>query len=893
MPKAPLSPPIDSADLLPAIRPRPSPAANTSFPAGASGGAAAQRNNKRRRTAGAAKGNITGPTLTGGDPSSAPTSFVVERPRERLDDVGGIAPVLDMLEELVEWPLRRRHLYDRLGIDPPRGILLHGPPGCGKTLVAHAIAGELGVTFLRLSAPEIVSGVSGESERKLRVVFAQAVRMQPSIIFIDEIDAIASNRESASKDMERRIVSQLLSCIDALSKPVPASASAAGTEKEKPERQPSVHPSPAPPFQRQQQQQSNETDQFFKEPDDGTGITTDVSERMTPATTADELEDQHSPGMNAGVREALKAMLPVTPALDDDTTEDDEGKLPAVVVIGATNRPECLEPALRRAGRFDKEIELGAPDEGGRRAILDKLCRKLRVEDSFNTATLAKRTAGYVGADLHLLVKEAGLACIRRVVKSPIQSKDTPKSNQQDKDSTGDVDMHDPGTANGSNTFAEEEAALLDCGEEEEDEEEEEAAAAAVKDAALNVDVAGDDVTLDSNSVEAKPGNAEQSEGVYMGAQRLNGSSSGNINDSALFADGYCAISMGDFEEGLARIQPSAMREGFATRPNISWDRVGSLEAVRDEMLMAIVEPIRRPELFTSLGLHAAGGVLLYGPPGCGKTLLARAVASESGANFISVKGPELLSKYVGDSELAVRKLFARARCSAPCVIFFDELDALAPRRGGGSGGAESGGAGGRSDSSGASERVVNMLLTEMDGFNERKQVFLIAATNRPDIIDPAMLRPGRLDKLVFVPLPDTAGRVSILRTLLKGVRVVDDLNVQAIASDVRCSGFSGADLQALIRVAGESALRDVIFNHVGTGTEPTTDTVIASGDSNGKVKIERRHFERALDLVVPSVSARDAKSYQHMEKWLRKSRAHVREKTTADDDDGQNRKDE
>lgn len=603
----------------------------------------------------------------------------------------------------MEWPLQHANMYAHLGVSPPRGILLHGPPGCGKSLLATAIAGELGVTFLKVSGPEIVSGVSGESERKLRNVFEEAVRLQPSILFVDEVDAIASRREGASKDMERRIVSQLLSCVDQL------------------------------------------------------GVRRQVREKMDG-----EVKGVEKGEIESSAKSGDESSLHVDVDVNDGTGDCVMGA-PSVVVIAATNRPECLEPALRRAGRFDREIELGAPDETARAAIISKLSRNLRLGADFEVGSLAKRSAGYVGADLGLLIKEAGLACIRRFAKTRAESR---CASRMDESEMADV------------------------------------------------------------------------EDVGRMKRKITGKELENL-----------AIEMCDFQQALDTIQPSALREGFATRPDVSWDNVGSLECVREEMMMAIVQPIRHPHMFSSVGLHAPAGVLLYGPPGCGKTLLARAVASESGANFISVKGPELLSKYVGDSELAVRKVFARARSSCPCVIFFDELDALAPRRG--SGGADSG----------ASERVVNMLLTEMDGFTDRKQVFLIAATNRPDIIDPAMLRPGRLDKLIFVPLPDEKGRASILRTLLRGVQVCDEVDVDEISRKKECQGFSGADLQAVIRVAGECALRERMkMGDVG----------------DVMTRIEQRHFDAAVQNVVPSVSPRDARLYCDMQGWLRNSRGNL-----------------
>lgn len=732
----------NSNDLLPSVRPR-TPVNPCSTV-------------RKRRRVGSRIGSGEGT-------EGATQSFVVPRPSERLDDVGGISGILENIRELIEWPLVHNNIYEYLGVDPPRGILLHGPPGCGKTLLAHAVAGDLGVSFLRVSGPEIVSGMSGESERKLRSVFSEAVRLAPSIIFVDEVDAIASRREGASKEMERRIVSQLLTCIDNL-------ASRTATKK--------------PTTAEEGDSRSKQDDEA--EPNQRAGLT------------------EHSDD-TAGERRAAK------------TVE----KVPPVVVIAATNRPEALEPALRRAGRFDREIELGAPDEEAREAILSRLCQNLRLGDDFDIKALAKQTAGYVGADLHLLAKEAGLACIRRFAREH----DTILVGDQ-RDVQMDEGRHPKhgcvvpnGNTHQSHTNS------VDQMTETKDEQ--------MKDVTIGP-------THDASQTR---GEAESTLSI----------------ERELFVDRKfssrdlerCVIEMCDFTKALSTIQPSALREGFATRPDVSWENVGSLESVREEMMMAIVEPIRRPEMFSSLGLCAPAGVLLYGPPGCGKTLLARAVASESGANFISVKGPELLSKYVGDSELAVRKVFARARSSAPCVIFFDELDALAPRRGGNGG------------DSGASERVVNMLLTEMDGFSERKQVFVIAATNRPDIIDPAMLRPGRLDKLVYVPLPDEAGRASILQTLMTNVRVSADVDVRAIAGSPRCEGFSGADLQAIIRTAGERALREKL-KAGGLDAE------------DGHMYIEKRHFEQALEIVLPSVSPRDAKLYCSMENWLRKTRGHL-----------------
>lgn len=736
--------PANSNDMLPAARGAPTPPPPPP-----------PRKRRRVRADGAA---------AAGEPPVE--SFRTPRPTARLEDVGGIDAVLAGVRELVEWPLRHMELYAHLGVDPPRGILLHGPPGCGKTLLAHAIAGELDVPLLRVSAPEIVSGMSGESERKVRGLFAEAVRLAPSIVFIDEIDTIASRREDASKEMGRRIVAQLLTCLDEL-------GARTATQQNGDAGAPPQSPGPAPAPSVLSKDAALE----------------DANLGPLDATDLTDGGDATDYGFGEDQAMTVEAKMP--------ELEVEVEPSPSVIVIAATNRPEAIEPALRRAGRFDREIELGAPDDVARAAILRKMCSNIRLADSCDFDLLAKKTAGYVGADLQLLVKEAGVLCIRRF---------------------------------GS-------AQLLLGGP-------------------------------DADPVHKMSDEAKAGAGTTMkGAQ--NGACEGPLLQRrkrfcASELEGF-AITMQDFLHALDKVQPSSLREGFATRPSVSWADVGALEEVREDLTMAVVEPIRVPERFAALGLASPAGVLLYGPPGCGKTLLARAVAAESGANFISVKGPELLSKYVGDSELAVRKLFHRARASAPCIVFFDELDALAPRRGGGPG---SGGGGGGGDS-GASERVVNMLLTEMDGFDVRKQVFLIAATNRPDIIDPAMLRPGRLDKLMYVPLPSESGRQSILKTLLKQVAVAPDVDPMQIASDKRCSGFSGADMHALIRAAGENAMRESLArNHDSS-----------SGDVE---QVRSKDFDVALRKVLPSVSPRDARLYRSLETSLRKSRAHLA--STGDD---------
>ncbi|XP_017381883.1 nuclear valosin-containing protein-like isoform X1 [Cebus imitator] len=592
----------------------------------------------------------------------------------KFEDVGGN----DMtLKEVCKMLIHMRHpeVYHHLGVVPPRGVLLHGPPGCGKTLLAHAIAGELDLPILKVAAPEIVSGVSGESEQKLRELFEQAVSNAPCIIFIDEIDAITPKREVASKDMERRIVAQLLTCMDDLN---------------------------------------------------------------NVAATA------------------------------------------RVLVIGATNRPDSLDPALRRAGRFDREICLGIPDEASRERILQTLCRKLRLPQAFDFCNLAHLTPGFVGADLMALCREAAMCAVNRVLM---------KLQEQQKK---DPEMED----------------------------------------------------LPSKGVQEERLGTEPTSETQDELQRLLGLLRDQDPLSEEQMQGLC-IELNDFIVALSSVQPSAKREGFVTVPNVTWADIGALEDIREELTMAILAPVRNPDQFKALGLVTPAGVLLAGPPGCGKTLLAKAVANESGLNFISVKGPELLNMYVGESERAVRQIFQRAKNSAPCVIFFDEVDALCPRR---------------SDrETGASVRVVNQLLTEMDGLETRQQVFIMAATNRPDIIDPAILRPGRLDKTLFVGLPPPADRLAILKTITKnGTKppLDADVNLEAIAGDLRCDCYTGADLSALVREASICALRQEMARQ-------------KSGNEKGELKISNKHFEEAFKKVRSSISKKDQVMYERLQESL------------------------
>ncbi|XP_076141775.1 nuclear valosin-containing protein-like [Alosa pseudoharengus] len=641
----------------------------------------------------------------------------------KFEDVGGNE---ETLAEVCKLLIHMRHpeVYQQLGVVPPRGFLLHGPPGCGKTLLAQAVAGEMELPMLKVSAPELVSGVSGESEQKLRELFELAVKSAPCILFIDEIDAITPKREMASKDMERRIVAQLLTCMD------------------------------------------------------------DLNSLTIPAQ---------------------------------------------VLVIGATNRPDSLDPALRRAGRFDREICLGIPDESARLRILKTLCRKLKLPEDFDYQKLARLTPGYVGADLMALCREAAMSAVNRVLLELHESDfalpdegssaipaDMPASQPPDaQEQTGDPEpqvQNDP-TA----STAEEPDQTGQCQPME--------------------------TQQPVTTAIHEQGELQQLLWLLKRSESLSEEQLASL-----------CILMSDFQASLASVQPSAKREGFATVPDVTWEDVGALQDIREELTMAILAPVRNPAQFKALGLSAPAGVLLAGPPGCGKTLLAKAVANESGLNFISVKGPELLNMYVGESERAVRQVFQRGRNSAPCVIFFDEIDALCPRRSG--------------HESGSSARVVNQLLTEMDGLETRRQVFIMAATNRPDIIDPAVLRPGRLDKTLYVGLPPPKDRHAILLTITKGgtkPQLEADVNLEEIAQDERCDCFTGADLSALVREASVNALRTHLYSRSASTLSGHTFT---SGPVED-ILVSQQNFEDAFKKVRPSVSKKDQLMYEKLKESL------------------------
>ena len=559
-----------------------------------------------------------------------------------LDDLAGIESIQQSIKELVVFPIKYPYIYELLGTEPSNGIILHGVPGSGKTTIARAVAGTLQVPFFHVSSPEVVSGVSGESESFIRNVFSKAMHAAPSIVFIDDIDTIAGKRDDAPTDMGRRIVTQIVSCLD----------------------------------------------------------------------------DVHA---------SWKSTKRV------------------VQVICATSRLDTLDASLRRTGRFDREIALPIPTREAREAILRYLLKNVRTRDDIDICDIAMRTPGYVCSDLCGLIKEATIKAIRR-----IQS-------------------------------------------------------------------------------EAK-----------------------NETEDYLIDSTNAALEMPDFDAAIQQIQPSALREGFTIAPNVRWSDVGSLHDVKRELFLSIILPIRYPSHYKHYGITQSMGVLLSGPPGCGKTLLAKAVANEAGANFISIKGPEILNKYVGESEKSIRTLFARARSSSPCVLFFDELDALAPSRG-------------SSNSNSSTERVVNQLLTEMDGMDARdiSGVYVIAATNRPDLIDPALKRPGRLDKCLSVQLPDASQRMEIMQTISRKLPLAAEVDLHAFANDERLEGLSGADLASWFREAGLVAVQEDLALEVSSYGEDTHNQIaldkIHLSPQNESARIaERRitvhHLGQALSKVRRSV---------------------------------------
>jgi transitional endoplasmic reticulum ATPase len=536
------------------------------------------------------------------------------------EDIGGLHEQIQRIREMIELPLRYPELFQKLGIEPPKGVLLYGPPGCGKTLLAKAVATEAEANFILVNGPEIMNKYYGESEARLREIFRKAEENAPSIIFIDEIDAIAPKRSEVTGEVEKRVVAQLLALMDGL---------------------------------------------------------------------------------------------------------ESRGQ---VIVIGATNRPNALDPALRRPGRFDREIEIGIPDRNARREILQIHTRGMPLAEDVDLDRLAEITRGYTGADLAALCREAAMKAIRRILPS-----------------------------------------------------------------------------IDFSEERIPP----------------------EILDKLV-------VAMKDFLDAFREITPTALREIEVEIPNVRWEDIGGLEDVKRQLVEAIEWPLKYSERFDRIGVKPPKGILLYGPPGCGKTMLAKAVATEAEANFISVKGPEIFNKWVGESEKAVREIFRKARQAAPCIIFFDEIESVVTRKDL------------VEDSSGVSSRVTSQILAEMDGIEELTDVIVIGATNRPDLLDPAILRPGRFDKLIYVPPPDEKSRHQILKIYTRRMPLAPDVSLKELA--MRTEMCSGADLAALCREAAMNALRRNLDAEYVT----------------------RQDFEQALEIVKPSITPQLLKEYERMSEMIR-----------------------
>src|ERR687885_843756 len=547
------------------------------------------------------------------------------------EDIGGLKEEIQKVREMIELPLRHPEIFEKLGIEAPKGVLLHGPPGTGKTLLAKAVANETNAHFISISGPEIMSKFYGESEARLREIFKEAKEKAPSIMFVDEIDSIAPKREEVTGEVERRVVSQLLSLMDGL---------------------------------------------------------------------------------------------------------EARGK---VIVIAATNRPNAIDPALRRPGRFDREIEIKVPDKRGRLEILQIHTRNMPLDTDVDQDRVAAVTHGFVGADLEYLCKEAAMKCLRRLL---------PELNLEDE---------------------------------------------------------------------------------KLAPEMLN----------------KLIVTMNDFESAIRDVMPSAMREVYLESPDIPWSAIGGLEEVKRELQEAVEWPLRYPELYTKLGHSMPKGLLMHGPSGTGKTLLAKAVATESEANFISVRGPELLSKWVGESERGIREIFRRARQAAPCVVFFDEIDSIAPIRAG-AGGMEGG-----EGTGGTNTRIMSQLLTELDGIEQLHGVVVLAATNRVDMIDPALLRPGRFDKIVFVAKPDKITRQKILEIYTKGKPMSHDVDLNKISE--KTEGFSGADISAIANTAISLVLHEYLQRY-------STPEEAAKHASEASILMQ--HFEEAVTKIK---TQREMKSKQRI----------------------------